>query len=347
MKIQFQSEKQKNAALNDGFKVVYAPAKRLAFKIRRNILLAIIVSQLVLFTWHMLDDQLLVTADGIMTTEPIYLDAPQSVFVEKINVKAGDVIDEKDVLVHLNSPVINKELNLLNRKYVEFKSHYENGNKAINLLYAKKIATLKTAEKTQAKLNVKYQDYNERGVLPLSDQLLMEQSSLDAKMQHQQAVIEHQRALDEHRNGQTTTVLMDLELAIARAQAKRDMLNISSNKKAVVNEVFVKEGEFIGEDTPLLSISNLSEPVINVYLPPERMDYARIGQTATITLPNGDSYEGVVNTPTQMSQKMPDILSGPFDGNKPAIKVTLDMHPVPDVIFEGLPVEVRFHYTIE
>ncbi|MFQ3237404.1 MAG: hypothetical protein ACI9C4_002988 [Paraglaciecola sp.] len=48
-----------------------------------------------------------------------------------------------------------------------------------------------------------------------------------------------------------------------------------------------------------------------------------MGQKATITLPN--------------------VLSSLFKGRKAAIKVTLAITPIPDVIFEGLPVQVRFH----
>ncbi|WNC70096.1 hypothetical protein RI845_08140 [Thalassotalea nanhaiensis] len=347
MKIQFQSEKQKNATLNDGFKVVYAPAKRIAFKIRWYVLLSIIASPLVIFSWHMLDDTLLVTADGILTTEPIVLNAPKSVYVENINISAGDKISERDVLIKLNSPVVDKELILLTKKYSAYKAHHESGNETINRLYAQQIATLKSAEKSQDKINEKYQEYNSRGVLPLNEQLLIEQNSLNAKSKYQQAMIEHQSALDEHKNGQAAKTLMEIELAMVEAKAKQDMLAIRSNKEAVVNEVFVEEGEFIAEDTPLLAISNLVDPVVNVYLSPERMDYAKVGQTATITLPNGDEHHGVINTPTQLSQKMPDVLSGPFDGNKPAIKVTLDISPKPEVVLEGLPVKVRFHYLSE
>ncbi|MEW6999460.1 hypothetical protein AADZ86_17365 [Colwelliaceae bacterium BS250] len=74
------------------------------------------------------------------------------------------------------------------------------------------------------------------------------------------------------------------------------------------------------------------------------MDYIKVGQTAIIELPNGDKYRGTINEPAQFTQKLPAILSGPFEANKAAIKVTLDITPAPTVMPEGLPVTVRFHY---
>lgn len=84
-----------------------------------------------------------------------------------------------------------------------------------------------------------------------------------------------------------------------------------------------------------------------MYLKPDRMDYVAIGQTASLTLPNGKIYDGIVNTPTQLSEKLPDVLSAPFRRSEAMIKVTLDISPIPDVMVEGLPVKVRFHYVTE
>ncbi|MDE0566326.1 MULTISPECIES: hypothetical protein [Shewanella] len=39
---------------------------------------------------------------------------------------------------------------------------------------------------------------------------------------------------------------------------------------------------------------------------------------------------------------MPKQLSGPFDGDKPALKVTLALHQSLPLAIEGVPVEVSF-----
>ncbi|GGZ43086.1 hypothetical protein GCM10007105_32280 [Shewanella chilikensis] len=42
--------------------------------------------------------------------------------------------------------------------------------------------------------------------------------------------------------------------------------------------------------------------------------------------------------------KVPKQLSGPFDGDKPALKVTLALHQHLPLAIEGVPVEVSFDH---
>lgn len=347
MKISFQTEKQKNPTKNDGFKVIYAPAKRLAFKVRWYLLLSLIMSPLMVFAWHLINQQVLITADGILTTEPIILVAAEEGFIRSINVIPGDRVQSQQNLLQMHSPILMKEQELLSRNYQQFLTHHEQGLDSIEALHKRQIATYKKAEVTQRLINEEYQKYNDRGMLPLNDRLLIEQNNIAAKGRYQQALISYETAVIEHKNGALAKTLLDIERALTQIEAKSQMLTILTPKMAVVNDIMVKEGQFVKQSEPLVAISNLAKPVVNVYLDPERMDYVVIGQTAIITLPNGKTYDGVVNTPTQLSEKLPDVLSGPFEGSKPAIKVTLDISPIPDVMLEGLPVKVRFHYAAE
>lgn len=345
MKVTFKTEKQKNPNRNDGFKVVYAPAKRLAFKLRWYFLLSIVLSPLVYFTWYMVNQELLVKADGILTTEPITLDASQSAFVDKVLVAAGEQVEKDQVLIALSSPEIEKEIAILTRKYNKFKAYYDEGYKTLDALHLRQIASYKNAKASQDNINAEFSEYNKQGMLPLNDRLAMQQNTVLAETKYQEALIEREAVLAAHKNGQLANTLLDLELALSDAKVKREQLSIRAPKSATINDVLAIEGEHVSGGHALVAISNLSEPVVNVYLAPERMDFAKIGQTATITLPNGDEYIGSVNRSVQMSQKMPSILAGPFEGNKSALKVTLDITDAPESFFEGLLVKVRFHYV--
>ncbi|WP_371185902.1 HlyD family secretion protein [Thalassotalea maritima] len=347
MKIQFQTEKQKNPIRNDGFDVMYAPAKRVAFRFRWYLLVLLILSPLVIFGWHLLDDELLVQADGILTTQPVVLHAPQPVFVKKIKVRDGDSVTAKDILVELSSPVVERQYALLQTKHNTFKELHQKGLQNLELLYNQQIASLKASDRDSKRLSAKYKDYQQRGVLPLSDRLLIEQTDVQSKNRYQQALISFESAVSQHRNGPLAKTVLDIELALAEAQARSEMLNLVAPKGGLINEVLVEEGEFLGEGEPILTLSNLTEPVVIVYLQPKRMDYAKIGQTATIKFPNGDKYEGKINRPVQMTQQLPPSLTGPFDVSKAMIKITLDISPVPKHMVEGLPVKVRFHYDEE
>ena len=74
------------------------------------------------------------------------------------------------------------------------------------------------------------------------------------------------------------------------------------------------------------------------------LEFVQIGQKATIRLPSGDVIRAEVSEPTQLVSKIPSSLSGPFDGQKSALKVTLSLKGELAFSVEGLPVEVRFYH---
>lgn len=343
MKITFKSEKQINPEKNDGFDVNYAPAKRLAFKARWYFLVSLILSPILFFAWHIVDQEVLVTADGILTTEPIELEASQDAYVKKIHVRVGDKIQKELLLIELSAPEIEQELALLERKHKSMKLHYKTVISDLKKLYLKQLVMLKVNKTDRKVLEEKFEEYEKKGAIGISEQLLIDQSMIDSESSYQQAVINFEQDITSHEL-LLKQELLELELAITAAKSKVKQLNIYPPKQAVVNKVLVKEGEFVSTGVRLISISNLPQPIVNVYLPPERMDYAQIGQTATITLPNGEKYQGVIEQPTLLTERLPAILTGVFDSATSAIKVTLTISPVPDISFEGLPVEVRFHY---
>ncbi|HCM48827.1 MAG TPA: hypothetical protein DIS98_15465 [Colwellia sp.] len=347
MKISFKTEKQINPTKNDGFKVAYAPAKRIAFKIRWYLLLSLILSPLVIFGWYMIKQKVLITAVGILTTEPIVLVSAEEGFIRSIDVVPGERVQSKQKLLQMYSPILMKDQELLSRNYELFSTYHKQGLDSIEVLYMRQIATYKKAALSQRLISKEYQEYNERGVLPLSDKLLIQRSNVEATGRYQEVLISYETAVEEHKKGDLAKSLLHIERALIQVKVKQQMLSVFTPKAAIVNNIMVKEGQFVDKSEPLISISNLAKPVVHVYLAPERMDYVKMGQTAIITLPNGKTYDGVVNTPTQLSEQLPGVLSGPFKGSESAIKVTLDITPIPEVIIEGLPVKIRFHYTAE
>jgi hypothetical protein len=106
----------------------------------------------------------------------------------------------------------------------------------------------------------------------------------------------------------------------------------------------VQNGEYVGQGQTLGSISSREKPVVIAYIQPADMNYSDIGQTATVTFPNNDKYQAIIEEPTQLADKIPAVLASPFDGSKPALKVILTLQEPIDKMVEGLPVHIRFHY---
>jgi len=94
----------------------------------------------------------------------------------------------------------------------------------------------------------------------------------------------------------------------------------------------------------MLWLSGRAQPVVVCYLAPEYLDYVAQGQLASVKLPNGTLIRAEIKEPTQLVGKVPKQLSGPFDGDKPALKVTLALHQHLPLAIEGVPVEVSFDH---
>lgn len=345
MKISFKTEKQKNPLVNDGFSVRYGPAKRFAFKGRWYFLLVLILSPLIIFAVHILNEQVLVNADGILTTNPIILNAPQTAYIEKINVRPGDEIVDQQVLVKMNSPLVEAELGVLSNNYQRIKTEHEHSLKELENLHIKNVKLFEENMASQKALSAEYSAYKKQGILPLQDKYLIAENNLLSLSRYNDAQIRYEQILIEHKSGGVAQTLFELEVALSKAKIKDEMLKIKAPKNAKVVEVLVEEGGFAQKGEPLISVSNLKKPLIHVYLDPKYMNYAQIGQTAKVTFPNGDQYIGIIRQPTQITKTLPSQLSGPFENNKPTIKVILDISPTPPVILEGMPVKVRFHYV--
>ena len=84
--------------------------------------------------------------------------------------------------------------------------------------------------------------------------------------------------------------------------------------------------------------------MVDVYLKPKRMEYKRIGQMTTVTLPNGDKLRAQIKEPVQIVEKLLGALAGPFEESKTAIKAVLHFENPPQRWIEGLPVKVLFDY---
>ena len=149
MKISFQTEKQKDPTKNDGFKVVYAPVKRFAFKIRWYLLLSLILSPLVVFSWYIIKQQILITADGILTTDPILIVSTEEGFISSINVIPGEIVQSQTKLIKMHSPLLIKEQALLKRNLKKFSIYHTKGFELIESLYQRQILNYKNADISQ------------------------------------------------------------------------------------------------------------------------------------------------------------------------------------------------------
>ena len=98
----------------------------------------------------------------------------------------------------------------------------------------------------------------------------------------------------------------------------------------------MQAGEVVGQELPLMWLSGRDNPVVIAYLEPKHLEFVAIGQNASVKLPTGDTFRAQINEPTELVGKLPKYLSGPFDGEKPVLKVTLTIF-LPEILLIVIP----------
>lgn len=342
MEVRFEGVKKSDPTRHDGFKVEYAGAKRAGFRWRWRFMLLLVVSPILVWGWIVLQEQVLTRADGILTTEPIQMRASKSGFVTDVSVMPGDKVTAGQQVFDLSSPEIDRKI-----------KHWQASLDRLLTYREKMIADLRTVledygkklEASRAKQDAfadRYRQLAEKGLFKLADQMQLNEMRRALSEDERKQLVDLERLESLRYTNDLADVIRDLELQIAVAEVQQAQLDIRIDQDGVVNRLYVKQGEYVTEGDPLMEMSNYDEPVVNVFLKPERMGYAQVGREVVIILPDRSRYAGVVGEPPQITETVPASLAGPFEGSKRAIKVVVAFKDIPDSWVEGLPVKVRF-----
>lgn len=344
MKVEFKQEKKVNPTSQDGFNVNYAPAKRVAFKARWYMLLFLVMSPIIIFAWYFFSERVLIRADGILTSEPITIISRADGLIDKVFYQPGEKVEPLVSLFQLSSPVLSAELEHTHLTLDRLRTRQEKSQLHIESLHKRKVklytdAIEKNKEFTRDMTAAKYQS-----IMPLVNRLELHLTKLKIDSEDIESEIGYQLALAQHDSGSAAKIILDLEKELSITNAEIGLLHLTSSVNATVNEVFVRKGQFVTKNTPMMSLSNRKQPVVHVYVDPKNAEYTTIGNTVTVILPDNTEYQGEVRVPSKIADKIPSILSGPFQATKAAIKVQVDIDEPIENFVEGLPVKVRYHH---
>ena len=345
MKIKFHLDKQHNPMQQDGVKVNYGAGRRVAFRFRWYLILFLIMSPLLIFIWYVTKDKMVVESPGVLTTEPLTIKASQDATIYSVNVRRGHVAHQGELLITLNKPVLQTEINQLEENITKLdKSLAADWNKQQALLKAKiNIADLDLKEKTE--LYQKYMGLKQKGLLQLQEWANVSQLKINAELLQLESN-RNLHALNQDKiSGTAAQYLNELKLRLQLLKASEAELQITAPMQGEVKDVLVQAGLAVRSGDPLLLYAVRSQPVVVAYLSPSDVLFSEIGQRATVTLPSGETIEATVSEPTKITEKVPAQLVGPFENNKAALKVVLKLEHMPRQVIEGLSVSVRFHYT--
>ncbi|MEI8613029.1 HlyD family secretion protein [Shewanella sp. PP-He15 brown] len=350
MKVSYQaSDKALNPTEDKGIGVRYAAAKRGGFKGRWYLLLLLVIAPVAIVGWILLRPHLFVLASGIVTTEPLEVRAPSTGDVSTIRVKPGDTLNVGTPILSISDPQLNAQITELERQLAQLNIEDLSLNSVILKQLQTRIDVANEGVTRQDILLKSYENFQRKGVVPTSDMATVLQAHTASKMALEQAKVDlmqaKQKQLVELSAGVVTQSRRSIELQLVRLKAQQSQLQIKALTATRVVDILVQSGEHIVEDRPLALLAGRDNPVVLAFLEPKYLNYTTIGQQATITLANGDRFRASISEPTELVGRLPKQLSGPFDGEKPVLQITLKPEMALPVAIEGVPVEVSFDYV--
>lgn len=343
-------DKQKSPTSEKGVKVAYGEAKRTGYRLRWFLLLAAILAPAILTIYWLLRPQIFTIAPGIVTYQPIDIVAPETSTISEMYASVGDKVLKGEPLFLLKNNVLEEEIKYLQAEIRSLQQYSIKRERDEVSLYS---VAKNNAEKNYTEMvaiKKKYDDYFQKGHVSTADYASVLNNYYTTQIQLSDATLQLQlakiRGADEDYVGDLSNIIRSLQTELMRKKGQEALLLVKAPFDGrVINEVG-RVGERVEASTEVMTFSRLSHPAeIDAYLDAKHIEKAKLGEVATVKLPNGQQYVAKVSQPTQLALKLPTQLAKPFEGQRALMKVTLSFSDTKlnkEMLIEGMPVEVYF-----
>lgn len=336
MKIRFDSRKELRPTQEQGLTVLYAPGKRMAFRVRWYLILLLVASPLIWLGGKLVYGMLMIDAPAQLRLPILEVRARDTGRVEQLFVKAGDQVRADQPLVNLDNPEWRARLSQL-------AAMPTNTKPARNIKLGGSERALLQTRIGRAQERVKVlEDLVYRGAVSPGE-VLTAKSELDGFRADLLAF--------ERREQLANQAPLSVERDVIQQQAEQQWLKtrlaalpIHAAQSGRVAEVLVNPGENVGAGTLLMRIERLEDPLLWIYLEPLNISYAAIGQPLRVRMPDGEWLSAHVVQAVDSAGRTPTVLRGPFAASEMGLQVAarFDQPLSPRWRIDQLPLNVRF-----
>ncbi|MFB1010583.1 MAG: hypothetical protein QMB92_03925, partial [Thiopseudomonas sp.] len=313
MKVRFTSEKERHPDSDQGVKVVYAPAKRVAYRLRWYLILLLVASPALWLAGNLLSDLLLIEAPA-QTYQPLMeVRALESGMIRRIHVRPNQRVVEDDLLVSMDNPILSTRYRELDDGLSVVPVAPPSQEQAVQRLIDR--ATQRVVELERlVKLGAAT-----RGELDQARDLRDERMSALAAIQQRAAVDIRQEQDSLRQHSERIRISQQLELLQVRAAGN-----------ATVREINVHEGEAAGPGTLIMRLYASDELQIHVFLDARQRKLAHPGQLLKLRMPDNSWLDArIVNEPVQLS-RLPNTVQTPLGRNQPGLLLQVEtLEPLP------------------
>lgn len=294
MKVRFDSPKETRPAEERGLQVLYAPGKRMAFRLRWYLLLLLVASPLLWLAGHWLLGLARIEAPARLYVPSLQVRAFAAAQIREILVEPGQLVARDQLLMRLDNPEWRQRLALL-------ADSGEDGAAAPPASERELLGkTLADAERRVGEA---------RRLLALGaatrGELFRLESERDARrlelLQFEQRLAPPEPAAVAQRRLERRW----LEQQLAG-------LEVRAPEAGRVQDIQVGAGESVAAGLPLLTLERHQQEQVWVYLPARHAAYAQPGQELSLRLPDGSWQAARVVRPVHDTARVPAELLPPF-----------------------------------
>ncbi|WP_439843079.1 HlyD family secretion protein [Aeromonas taiwanensis] len=348
MKVTFDPPKKQDATSDEGVRVLYAPARRIAFRARWYLILLVAFSPVIILLGYLGREWWLTQAPAIITTEPQLVVANGDGFVRSIYLSPGQDVSQGDALMKFESPTLlanirERQTRLAGMVLDKEEAERERlGNLDVQIEIAER------GRREQEAIYNEYAGYRQEKLVSSAEYASALLSWTQSRITLQQARAEKMQLELQIREDQLTGPLISarqrLVEELTEMEATRQQQQPLSPTTGRVSDILVQEGDWVFSGAPLALISKHMDPLVIAYVQPKYLSTMTPGHRATVKLPSGERLVARIARPVELADKLPAQLAAPFEGEKATLKVALSFDdPLPaNLQVEGLPVTVLF-----
>lgn len=311
MKIRFSSAKEQQPAQELGLKVLYAPGKRLAFKLRWYLILLAVTSPLLWLLGRALLSAWLIEAPAQLILPSSELRAREPAQVQTLLVKPGERVMPGQLLLQLDNPEWRARLALLAEPAA-----------ASGAVTVQETALLQNEQATLQRLR----DSAARRLSQAQALLAVGAATRGEVQAAEDELGRRQLAVLQFDQLRATPPVEDRGLAQRQLerewlQARLGGLAVRADEAGVVSEVLVGEGENVGPGTLLMRVQHADKMLLWVFLDARHIDYAVPGQELRLGLPDGTWLAAKVVRQEEDTAATPDELRPAFASTSRTLRV--------------------------
>lgn len=330
MKVRFTSSKEREPTVDGGLKVIYAPSKRIAFRLRWYLILLIVASPVLWFAGKVFSGMLLVEAPAHIILPSTELRALESGVIRHLSVKAGDEVAAGMLLVSLDNPVLRAQQRAITDTLQV---------KPLSTMLLQRQQQILSQQLERARLrSIELEQLVNIGAATRGE--LSE--AFDALSDRQAALVEFEYRLNPTSDQQASSRRNLGELTVL--SGRLEQLQILAGEDGIVRSVEVNEGESVGPGTLLMQLQTSGEVEIQVFLDARQRELAHPGQALKLRLPDGTWLAAQVASEPSIAARLPAGMRSTFAANE--LGLLVKVQPIEPLAQEwklnNLPITARF-----